>query len=128
MKQVISSLPNGLKTQGPYSLGVIAQGKFLFIAGQGPYNVKTGKFERGTVEEQTELTLNNIKAIIEAAGGSMENVVSCRVFLQPNDMQIWERMNAVYKKFFGSNFPVRTTVGCQLLHIDVEIDCIAVLD
>ncbi len=128
MKTVINNVPNGPKAAGPYSLGVIAEGKFLFVAGQGPYNPTTGKFERGTITEQTELTLNNVKAIVEAAGGKMENAVSCRVYLQPLDTQTFEQMNNVYKKFWGPNPPVRTTVGSQLLNIDVEIDCIVVLD
>jgi len=128
MKTVINTVPNGPKAGGPYSLGVIADGKFLFVAGQGPYNPKTGKYERGTIEEQTELTLNNVKAIVEAAGGKMENAVSCRVYLQPLDTQTFEKMNGVYKTFWGANPPVRTTVGSQLLNIDVEIDCIVALD
>ena len=128
MKTMINHVLNGPKPAGPYSLGIIADGKFLFVAGQGPYNPKTGKVERGTIEEQTELTLNNIKAIIETAGGKMENAVSCRVFLQPLDTQTFERMNKVYQKFWGSTPPVRTTIGAQLLNIDVEIDCIVALD
>ena len=128
MKTVINQVPNGPKAAGPYSLGVIAEGKFLFVSGQGPYNPKTSKFERGTIEEQTELTLANIRAIVEAAGGKIENAVSCRVYLQPLDAQTFEKMNGVYKKFWGASLPVRTTVGCQLLNIDVEIDCIVALD
>jgi 2-iminobutanoate/2-iminopropanoate deaminase len=106
---------------------VIAEGRFLFVSGQGPYSPQTGKYERGTIEQQTELTLNNVKAIVAAAGGKMENVVSCRVFLQPLDTQTFAAMNGVYATFFGPNPPVRTTVGCQLLNIDVEIDCIVAM-
>lgn len=58
----------------------------------------------------------------------MENAVSCRVFLQPLDTQTFERMNKVYQKFWGPNLPARTTIGCQLLNIDVEIDCIVAID
>lgn len=127
MKKVINNVPNGPKPAGPYSLGVVAEGKFLFVAGQGPFNPKTGNYERGTIEQQTELTLNNIKAIVEAAGAKMENAVSCRVFLQPLDRDTFDKMNGVYKKYFGENPPVRTTVGSQLLGIDVEIDCIVAM-
>ncbi len=121
---VINDVPNGPKPGGPYSLGIVAEGKFLFVSGQVPYNPKTGKVERGTVEEQTQLVLNNIKAIVETAGGKIENAVHCRVFLQPLNPQTFEQMNRVYQKFWGPNPPARTTVGCQLLNFDVEIECI----
>lgn len=127
MRTTIQTIANGPKAAGPYSLGVIAEGKFLFVAGQGPFNPKIGKLERGTIEEQTELTLNNIKSIVEAANAKMENVISCRVFLQPLTTETFQSMNRVYEKFWKSNPPVRTTIGCQLLNMDVEIDCIVLL-
>lgn len=128
MKKLITTVANGPKAAGPYSLGVIAEGKFLFVSGQGPYNPKTGKYERGTIAEQTQQTLENIKGVVEAGGGKMENVVSCRVYLQPLDLQTFAAMNQVYEKFWPSNPPVRTTIGCQLLQMDVEIDCVVLLD
>src|ERR1043165_5047087 len=123
MKTVISNVPNGPRAAGPYSLGVIAEGKLLFVSGQIPFNPKTGKVERGTIEEQTELVLNNIKSIVEAGGAKMENAVSCRVFLSAFNAETFAKMNGVYQKYWGSSPPARTTVGCQLLHIDVEIEC-----
>lgn len=127
MKTVISQVPNGPRAAGPYSLGVIAEGKFLFVSGQGPFNAKIGKYDRGSIEEQTELTLQNVKAIVEAGGGKMENVVSCRVYLQPLDANTFAQMNRVYQKFWGDQPPARTTIGAQLLNMDVEIDCIVAL-
>ena len=126
-KTVISNVPNGPKPAGPYSLGVIAEGKLLFVAGQGPYNPKSGNYERGTIEEQTALTMNNIKSIVEAAGAKMENAVSCRVFLNTLNKETFDQMNSVYKNYFGENPPVRTTIGCQLASIDVEIDCVVAM-
>jgi len=128
MKTVVNQVPNGPKPAGPYSLGVITQGRLLFVSGQGPFDPKTGKVERGTIEQQTELVLNNVKSIVEAAGGKMENAVSCRVFLQPLDAHTFQKMNSIYQNFFSSNPPARTTVGCQLLNMDVEIDCVVALD
>lgn len=128
MKNPVNNVPNGPKPAGPYSLGVITQGRLLYVSGQIPFNPKTGKVERGTIEEQTELVLNNVKSIVEAAGGKLENAVNCRVYLQPYDAPTFQKMNSVYQKFFGSNPPTRTTIGCQLLNIDVEIDCIVALD
>ncbi len=126
-KTVVNNVPNGPKPGGPYSLGVIGEGKFLFVAGQGPYNPKTGNYERGTIEEQTALTMNNIKAIVEAAGAKMENAVSCRVYLHTLSLETFNKMNSVYKTYFGDQPPVRTTVGSQLLGIDVEIDCVVAM-
>jgi 2-iminobutanoate/2-iminopropanoate deaminase len=113
---------------GPYSLAVAAEGKFIFIAGQGPWSPVTGNFERGTIAEQTRLTLDNIKRVIEAAGGKMENAVSARVFLQPMTEETFAEMNAVYAEYWGANKPTRTTIGAQLLGLDVEIDCVIALD
>ena len=64
---------------------------------------------------------------IEAAGGTMADVVSCRVFLQPLNRATFDEMNGVYSKYFGEHKPARTTVGSTLLGIDVEIDCIVKL-
>lgn len=120
-------VPDGPPCAGPYSLGVIAEGKFLHVAGQGPYCPEQKRFVRGSVEEQTELTLRNVERVVKAAGGSLENVVSCRVFLQQLTETNFQAMNGVYAKFFGDHKPARTTIGCQLLNIDVEIDAIVAL-
>lgn len=128
MKETITQFPQSPPQAGPYSLGVKAEGKFLFVSGQGPWDPKTGKFERGTIAEQTRLTLENIRRVVEASGGKMENAVSARVYLQPLDDETFKSMNGVYQEYWGKDKPVRTTVGTQLLHIDVEIDCIVVLD
>lgn len=124
MKQCINNVPGLPKSNLPFSSGVIAEGKFLFVAGQGPYDPEVGSFVRGSIAEQTRLTLECIKRIVEAAGASMADVVSCRVFLQQITEKTFAEMNGAYEGFFTADKPVRTTVGCQLLNIDVEIDCI----
>jgi 2-iminobutanoate/2-iminopropanoate deaminase len=113
--------------RGPFSQGVVAGGEFVFVSGQGPYDPAANKFVRGTIAEQTRLTLDCIDRVLRAAGTSRDRVVSCRVYLQPIDPETFAAMNAVYTNFFGSHKPTRTTVGTQLLNIDVEIDCIALL-
>lgn len=128
MKTPIREVPNGPRAVGPYSLGVIASGRLLFVSGQVPYNPATGKIERGTIEQQTERVLSNIRAIVEAAGGRIENAVNCRVYLQPLTPETFAAMNGVYGKFFEANPPSRSTLGCQLLGFDVEIDCVVALD
>lgn len=128
MKICIAQVANGPKSAGPYSLGVIADGKFIFVSGQIPFNSMTGKIERGSLEEQTQLVLNNIKAIVEASGGKINDIVNCRVYLSELTPENFARMNEVYEKFFGMEKPPsRTTIGCQLLGFDVEMDCVVAL-
>ena len=109
---------------GPYSQGIKAA-NFVFVAGQGPIDPKTGKIVDPDIESQTRQTLQNIKGIIEASGLSMRDVVKVSVFLKnANDFQ---RMNGVYKTFFTDNPPVRTTVEAKFVAPDmlIEIDAIA---
>ncbi len=128
MKKSITEVPNGPVAKGPYALGVVVEGKLLFVSGQGPYNPKSGTMERGSIAEQTELTLRNVKAIVEAAGGRMENAVNCRVYLQPLTAQTFDEMNQVYRRFWGDTPPTRTTIGATLLNMDVEIDCVVAME
>ncbi len=115
-------------TSSPYSSGVVAEGKFLFVSGQGPYDPELGTFRRGPVGEQTRLTLECLRRVILAAGGRVEDIVSCRVYLQQLTESTFAEMNAAYAEFFPGHRPVRTTIGCQLLNIDVEIDCVVRMD
>lgn len=108
---------------GPYSPGIIAQGRFLFVSGQGP--IVDGQVVGATIEEQTRLTLENLGSVLSRAGASFADVVRCGVFL--TDLDEFSRMNAVYETFFPEPRPARTTVGSDLIGIKVEIDCVAVL-
>ncbi|AHF16197.1 RidA family protein [Niabella soli] len=110
---------------GAYSDGVMVDG-FLFVSGQASVDFKTSKFILGAVEEETHRTLQNIKAIVEAAGGTMEQIVKCTVHLQ--DINEFDRYNKVYSQYFPGIKPARTTVESKLAEgIRVEIDCIAKL-
>jgi len=110
---------------GAYSDAVMADG-FLFVSGQAAVDFKSSKFILGTIEEETHRTLQNIKAIIEAAGGTMDQVVKCTVHL--GDINEFERYNKVYAQYFGPIKPARTTVQSVLAEgIKVEIDCIVKL-
>ena len=120
MKEAVS----GAKPVGAYSPGVIAEGRFIYVSGQGP--VRDGKIELGTIEEETALVLDNISAILESADASFADVVRCGVFLA--DLNDFASMNAVYERTIPVPLPARTTVGAALpLGIKVEIDCVAVL-
>jgi 2-iminobutanoate/2-iminopropanoate deaminase len=107
---------------GAYSDGVLADGT-LYVSGQAAVDFKTSKFILGTIEEETHRTLSNIKAIIEAAGGVMDDVVKCTAHL--SDIADFDRYNTVYAEFFTGIMPARTTVQSVLAEgIKVEIDCI----
>ncbi len=119
-KQVIRS-DSAPKPGGPYSQGILAE-KFLFVAGQTGTDPKTGTLPEG-VSAQTKQTLENMKAIVEAAGTTLDNVVRCGVYLR--DIQDFGAMNEVYKTYFTQNQPARTTIQSALVgKYLVEIDCI----
>lgn len=114
--------PNAPKPAGPYSHAVVSDG-FVFVAGQGPINPKTGQMELGDIKSETRRTLLNIEAVLEAAGCSLKDVVRVGVFLA--NLKDFESMNEAYREFFPEEHPARTTVGVQLPRIKIEIDCVA---
>ena len=123
MKEVIST-PHGPKVIGPYSQAIRANG-FLFISGQIAFDPVTGHLVEGDVAQQTERVLENLKAIVEAAGSSLEKAVRTTVFLK--NMNDFAAMNEVYARYFPSAPPARSTVEAARLPRDVriEIDLIA---
>ena len=110
---------------GPYSQGIRA-GALVFTSGQLPIDPATGAFP-DTIEAQTRQSLENCKAILAAAGLTMENVVKTTVFLK--DMNDFAAMNGVYATFFPTNAPARSAVEVARLPKDarVEIECVASL-
>jgi 2-iminobutanoate/2-iminopropanoate deaminase len=125
MKQEINT-ENAPKAIGPYSQGIIANG-FVFASGQIPLDPKTGGLNTGSVEEQAHLVLNNLKAVIEASGSSMDKVVKCTVFLQ--SMDDYGAVNAIYGEYFNAPYPARAAIQVARLPKDVkvEIEAIATL-
>lgn len=110
---------------GSYSAGVIANG-FLFISGQGPLDLSTGKVMSGTIEEETLLTLSHIKKVTETAGGYVDNVVKCTVHL--SRIEDFDRYDKAYASFFKGILPAHTTVQSVLADgIKIEIDAIVAL-
>jgi len=109
---------------GPYSKGVKCKG-FIFVGGQLPVDPKTEKIVEDDIKEQTKQSLKNVKAILEAAGSSLEKVVKTTVYLK--DLNDFNDMNEVYKQFFNKDFPVRATVQVARLPRDalIEIEAIA---
>jgi 2-iminobutanoate/2-iminopropanoate deaminase len=114
---------NNSVSAGACSAGVIS-GDWLYISGQGPLNVKTGKVVRGTIEAQTRLTLTNIADLLAAADCTLDDVIKCTCHLR--DIRQFDRFNRVYAEFFAGLRPARTTVQSTLWGgIGVEIDAIA---
>jgi len=110
---------------GPYSQA-IAAGSFVFCAGQIPLDPATGNLIEGDVTAQTRRVLDNVKAVLAAAGATLNDVVKSTVFLL--DMNDFAAMNAVYAEYFASPFPARSTIQVARLPKDarVEIEVIAV--
>ena len=124
MKQPIAT-PLAPAAIGPYSQAVEA-GNTLYVSGQLPINPATGLFAEGGIKELTAQSLTNMKAILEAAGMSFDNVVKTTVFLA--DTADFADMNEVYAQFFAAPFPARSAVAVKTLPkgARVEIECIAV--
>ena len=112
---------------GPYSQANIV-GNLVFTAGQIPLVPETGKMLDGDVAAQADLALKNLKAVLEAAGSSLENVVKATVFL--NDINDFATVNGVYAKYFTRDFPARSAVQVAALPLGalVEIEAIALID
>ncbi|MEO8392726.1 MAG: RidA family protein [Chloroflexota bacterium] len=111
---------------GPYSQGIIANG-FVFVAGQGGIVPGTKTPIEGGIQAQTRQTFENIKAILEAAGTSLDKVVKMNVYL--TDIGDFAAMNEVYASFFGAEPPARTTVQVAKLPLGliVEIEATALV-
>ena len=127
MRKVIHT-ENAPAAIGPYSQGIAVQpGWLVFTAGQLPVDAGTGNIVEGGIEEQTKKALENVKAVVEAGGGRMEDVVKTTVFLK--DMNDFARMNEVYKTFFQNDPPARSAIEAARLPKDVlvEIECVALV-
>lgn len=123
MKQIIST-DGAPKAIGPYSQAVVHNG-LVFCSGQIPLDPATNQLIEGDVAAQTARVLDNLKAVLEAAGSSLGQVLKTTVFLK--DMGDFPKMNEVYGHYFGENPPARATVEAARLPRDVrvEIECIA---
>jgi len=111
---------------GPYSQAIRANG-FVYVSGQIPIQPETGQFVAGGIAEQTEQVLKNLKALLEASGSSLGQVVKTTVFLV--DMKEFAAMNEVYGKYFSDTPPARATVAAAGLPRDarVEIEAVALV-
>ena len=118
MKEVIAT-EKGPKAIGPYSQAIRANG-FIFTAGQVAFDPATGQIVEGDVSAQTVRVLENLKAIVEAAGSSLDHAVKATVYLK--DMGDFAAMNEVYARYFAKNAPARSTVEAARLPRDVRVE------
>jgi 2-iminobutanoate/2-iminopropanoate deaminase len=133
MKQVIATV-DAPPAIGPYAQGIKA-GDMIFVSGQIPLEARTRRIVSGGIAEQTEQVLSNIRAVVEEAGASMDDIVKITVFLK--DLNDFDEMNRIYSMFFPSTDnplsttlpPARSTIEVSRLPRDVsiEMDAIAVL-
>ncbi len=112
------------KPIGPYSQAILVPPGWIFISGQIPINPKTGEIVGNDIKTQTRQVLENIKAILNAVGASMEDVVKVTVFLK--NIKMFPDFNQVYAKYFKKDPPARTTVEVSNLPkgVLIEIDAI----
>ncbi len=124
MSKTTVSTPNAPAAIGPYSQAIVTPQGFVYTAGQIPIDPSTGNIVAGDIKAQTARVMENLKAILEASGSSMERVVKTTVFLA--DMGEFAAMNEVYGGYFKSNPPARSTVQVSRLPKDVRIEIEAI--
>jgi 2-iminobutanoate/2-iminopropanoate deaminase len=121
--------PAAPKAIGPYSQGIEARGaRTLYLSGQIPLDPATGELVKGTIEQETQRVMDNLRAVLAAGGAGFEHVVRTTIFLA--DLADFARVNEVYARHFPSPPPARATVQVAALPrgARVEIDAVAVVD
>ncbi len=125
MKQIIET-HNAPEAIGPYSQAIIHQG-LVYTSGQIPLDPATNNLVEDNIVPQTRRVLENLKAVLEASGSSLDQVIKVTVYLR--DMEEFPKMNEVYADFFTANPPARSTVQVSRLpkNVRIELDCIAIV-
>lgn len=109
--------------KGHYSPAVEFNG-LIFVSGQLPWNHATGAVETGAVEAQTELALRNVEAILTAAGSDLQHVLQMTIYI--SEMELWDKVNEVYKRILGEHKPARAIVPVKDLHFGTKIEIQAI--
>ena len=124
MKEVIQ-IPGAPAPIGPYSQAVLVNDT-LYVSGQIPADPVSGDLVLGSIEKSTTRVMENIMALVKAAGMSSENIVKCSIFMK--DLGEFDQMNEIYASYFRSSPPARETVQVSRLpkDVNIEISCIAV--
>jgi 2-iminobutanoate/2-iminopropanoate deaminase len=124
MKKILT--PNAPQPAGHYSQAVVHKG-LVYVAGQLAIDPLTGERKLASIEEQTEQTLKNVAAILEAAGSDLQHVLKTTVYI--TDISLWGQVNETYAKVFGEHRPARAIIPVKDLHYGflIEIEAIAAL-
>ena len=123
----VISTPNAPKPAGHYSQAIV-HNNLVYVSGQLPIDPESGEKRIGSIEEQTEQALKNLSEILLVAGSNLNQVLKTTVYI--SDIELWDRVNAVYARFFGEHRPARAVVPTRNLHFgfQIEIEAIATLD
>jgi len=126
MKKQIINTPDAPAPIGPYSQAVRIDNT-LYLSGQVAINPKTGNLETGDIQTETSRVMQNLRAVLQAAGMDFTHVVKTTIFL--SDMNLFATVNEIYGKYFSADFPARETVAVKTLprNVNVEVSMIAVL-
>jgi len=118
--------PNAPAPAGHYSQAIVHNG-VVYVAGQLPIDPKTGERKLGSIEEQTEQTLDNIRAILQAAGSDLNRALKMTVYV--SDISLWGKVNEVYARVMGDHRPARAVVPVKDLRhgFQIEIEAVAAL-
>ncbi|MCD6139476.1 MAG: RidA family protein [Thermococcus sp.] len=126
VKRSVIYTENAPQPIGPYSQGILIENpnKTLFISGQIPIDPETGKLVKGEITEQARQAIENLVAVLEAAGATVDDVVKVNVYLE--DMNDFGEFNKVYEEYFGRSKPARAVVQVARLPKDVKIEIEAI--
>ena len=124
MSKEIISTKNAPQAIGPYSQAV-KTGNLMFISGQIPLNPETGDLVSGSIEDEANQVLKNIKSICEAAGNSLEDIVKITIFL--TDLDNFATVNEVMKEHFSEPYPARATIEVSGLPLGVNVEIEAIV-
>lgn len=124
MKSVLTA--KAPKPVGHYTQAMV-HNDLVFVSGQLPIDPQTGEKYLGAIEEQTEQALKNVAEILKAAGSDVDRVIKTTVYIA--NIELWDRVNSVYARFFGEHRPARAVVPSRELHFgfQIEIEAIAAL-
>jgi len=118
--------PDAPPAIGPFAQGIVADGKLLFVSGQGPQLSDGSGFCLGDFEQEVRLTLDNLSRVLVAAGVDWNHVARVGVYL--TSVKNFSTFNRIYSEYAVAPYPARSTIICQLLAgISVEVDCIAIV-
>ena len=116
-------LPDAPEPKGHYSPAVVHNG-LIFVSGQLPMNPQTGEVETGAIEQQTEIALRNVEAILQTAGSDLNHVLQFTIYV--SEMELWDKVNETYARILGGHKPARAIVPVKDLHFGTKIEIQAI--